>query len=59
MTNKHMRRYSKSLATEKMQLKSTEGRKEVASAVMKRDMETWAANDGAPLEELNCHFLTP
>lgn len=54
-----MRRYSKSLATGKMQLKSTAGRKEVASAVMKRDMETWAANDGAPLEELDCRFLTP
>lgn len=43
----------------KMQLKSTTERKEVASAVMKRDMETWAVNDGAPLEEVDCRFLRP
>lgn len=32
-----------------MQLKSTTERKEVASVAMKRDMETWAVNDGAAL----------
>lgn len=58
MTSKHIR-YSKSLAMGKMQLKSTTERKEVSSAVIKRDMETWAVNDGADLEELDCHFLRP
>lgn len=59
MTNKHMRRYSKSLAMGKMQLKSTTERKEVASVGHNETLETWAVNDAAPLEELDCRFLRP